>query len=81
MLGEYSKPRQLSQVLFHDTGGRECSLQQSSSASGDCIWLGTLGYGSIRMHLNREQAKGLVERLQQWLDSDAVVGVTADRLT
>ena len=71
MLGQYSKhgPKQLSQVIFHDTGGRECSLQQSSAATQDCIWLGTLGYGSIRMHLNREQVEGLVKRLQQWIDT------------
>lgn len=62
-------------VEFTDVNGRDCSLQQSSAIGNhddavkkpgsSFVWLGI--NGEKRMHLNQEQVKGLVERLQQWL--------------
>jgi len=75
MLGKYKKNRKLSIVEFKDSAKCKCSLQQSSAAisedGNDFLWLGINTPEefpiSTRMHLNREQVQGLVERLQQWL--------------
>lgn len=65
---------------FTDRNGTECSLQQSSIATEDCIWLGAESGTHIkalatdkepgcyaRMHLNEEQVRGLVRQLSHWL--------------
>jgi len=69
--------RGLSVVDFDDSRGSKCQMQQSS-AVGDyydsviCpgssfVWIGKLDKG--RMHLNREQVRGLIDQLQTWLDT------------
>jgi hypothetical protein len=76
MLGNHKKTeRGFAFVEFTDANGKECSLQQSSAIGDDddavdrpgssFVWLGV--DDEKRMHLNREQVKGLVKRLQQWL--------------
>ena len=77
MLGKDSKTgRGFSVVDFVDANGQECSVQQSS-AVGDYedsvgrpgtsfVWLGV---GEDRMHIDREQVRGLIDRLQCWLDT------------
>lgn len=77
MLGRNSETcHGFSVVDFVDSNGKECSVQQSS-AIGDYedaigrpgtsfVWLGV---GEDRMHLDREQVRGLINRLQCWLDT------------
>lgn len=83
---------------FNDRNGNSCSLQKSSIATEDCIWLGIddanpqimaskiieggTGWAkypipedvllTTRMHLNVEQAKWLVDRLQVFLETAEV---------
>jgi len=45
---------------FIDAYGKECSIQESSLASVDCIWLGA---NEERMHLTRGMAAALVPLL------------------
>lgn len=47
---------------FTDQYGMSCSVQASSLADEDCIWLG----GSDRMHLTREMAGELGEILTRF---------------
>lgn len=80
MLGKLRKTgRGFDIVDFDDANGRMCSLQQSSAIgdSSDAAELpGTsfvwLGREDARMHLDREQVSGLVERLQLWLDTGSI---------
>lgn len=84
MFGKYRKTeRNFALVEFCDANGSECSLQQSSAIGeydGAIDNPGTsfvrLGIEPDRMHLNREQVKGLVERLQQWLSTGDFEQVT-----
>ena len=81
MIGTQTEtPRGFGLVLFDDANGQKCSLQQSS-AIGDTedacdrpgssfVWLGIdSGNPGARMHLDREQVAGLIERLQSWVDT------------
>jgi len=82
--------RGFAKTTFADQHGVECSLQKSSVATEDCIWLGCndanprvliQGAGWVpwpmpkeyvadtRMHLTREQAAFLAERLQRFADT------------
>lgn len=45
---------------WRDFYWQPCSLQASSLATADCVWLGT---GSNRMHLSRSQAGALARAL------------------
>ena len=54
-------------ITFHDHYNQACSLQQSSLAFEDAIWLGIAGN---RMHLTESQVMDLVERLNAWLLND-----------
>ncbi len=51
-------------VPFIDTYGESCSLQKSSSAMEDKIWLGV---DENRMHLNQEQVEMLLPHLQNFV--------------
>jgi hypothetical protein len=63
---------------FADGNGEPCSLQESSTAERDCIWLGcdrsppphhvTGEELSPRMHLTREQVAELIPLLQHFVD-------------
>lgn len=55
-------------ITFRDRYDQVCSLQQSSLAFENAIWLGIAGN---RMHLTEPQVMNLVERLNVWLLSDA----------
>ena len=44
-------------VEFTDLYNKPCSLQESSLATDEAIWLGVHGH---RMHLNREQTAALL---------------------
>ncbi len=70
--------RQFELIIFTDSFGARCSLQQSlivgdgkdavSNPGSSCVWLG-VEYS--RMHLNRKQVKKLVKRLLNWLDHNS----------
>ncbi len=53
--------RGFSLIEFTDRNGRECTLQKSSSADAECIWL---GQGSDRMHLSQDDVTPLIQLLQ-----------------
>jgi hypothetical protein len=60
--------------LFKDYYGVECSIQQSSIATDDCIWIGANEVrgevtGNNRMHLSREQIASLIPILQRFVDT------------
>jgi hypothetical protein len=49
---------------FTDRYGEKCSIQKSSLAFEDCIWLGV---NEHRMHLTQEQAKALIPHLHHFV--------------
>ena len=66
-------------ITFKDMYEQPCSLQKSSIATEDCIWLGVhdqidlntkevVGPG-VRMHLTQDQVKELLPLLQKFVDT------------
>jgi hypothetical protein len=51
---------------FFDRYNAACSIQKSSLATEDCIWLGADGN---RMHLTRQMAADLIPLLQHFVDT------------
>jgi hypothetical protein len=62
-------PRGFKYADFKDLYGNDCSIQESSLATEDAIWL---GLDDSRMHLNREQAEHIVELLQKFIDDGSL---------
>ncbi len=60
-------------VRFPDFHDQRCSLQESSLASVDAVWLGV---HTERMHLSREQVEMIIGWLQHWLTTGRVEHVT-----
>lgn len=58
-------PRGFDYYDFLDHNGEGCSIQKSSLATEDCIWLGM--HNSMRMHLNKEQVKELLPILENFV--------------
>jgi hypothetical protein len=56
-------------IEFLDRYGVECSLQKSSLATEDCIWLGV---NESRMHLTQGQVKALLPYLQRFVDTGEI---------
>lgn len=62
-------------AVFTDFYGSECSIQKSSLATKDCIWLGVDKHfnpeneGSCRMHLTRETVRELLPMLQRFAET------------
>jgi len=62
---------------FKDANGEECSIQKSSSACADLLWLGqnngshhpVTGSCLARMHLTREMARRLAVMLGYFADN------------
>ena len=54
---------------FMDRYGHSCSIQKSSLASEDCIWLGQdeAGGEPARMHLTQEMAADLIPLLKRFV--------------
>lgn len=50
-------------IEFKDQYGAACSLQKSSLATADCVWLGVHGH---RMHLTQAMVRRLILHLQQF---------------
>ncbi len=61
---------------FLDRYAAECSVQDSSLATENCIWLGVdrtnNGEESHRMHLTQEMAAALIPVLQRFVDTGTV---------
>lgn len=51
---------------FKDRNDEECSLQKSSLASEDCIWIGA---NEHRMHLTRKQVSDLLPFLNKFVET------------
>lgn len=56
---------------FVDRYGAKCSLQKSSLATEDCIWLGVneIEGKPARMHLTRKLAKQLMPHLEKFIET------------
>lgn len=55
-------------IKFSDSYGVPCSLQKSSAASQDKIWLGC-DNAEARMHLTRQQVAKLLPYLERFVAS------------
>lgn len=62
-------------IEFVDHYGAACSLQKSSLATEDCIWLGT---NTNRMHLTQEQVSQLLPHLQEFVENGELGGAPFD---
>lgn len=68
-------PRGIWRADFKDSYGKECSIQESSMATEDHIWLGIndgthhMGSCLARMHLSRSQAKQLIKHLTKFVET------------
>jgi hypothetical protein len=56
-------------IEFLDRYNNRCSLQKSSLATEDCIWLGV---NESRMHLTQDQVKALLPYLQRFVDTGEI---------
>lgn len=71
--------RGFSRVDFTDRYGMACSLQDSSLATEDAIWLGCneglhhQGECLARMHLTREMVADLLPLLQRFVETGSIV--------
>lgn len=72
-------PRGFAFISFKDRYGQKCSLQKSSLATEDCVWLGCdevqyhMGEAlSPRMHLSIPLAKELIAHLQRFVDTGEI---------
>lgn len=63
---------------FRDFNGESCSIQESSLATKNCLWLGcdhetihqvTGDPCGARMHIDLKLAKRIVRTLQHWIDT------------
>ena len=62
---------------FTDVYELECSIQKSSSAAEDRIWLGV---HDNRMHLSREHVEALLPLLQAFVDTGELNPVKIDHV-
>ena len=70
-------PRGFSVIEFKDINGDEASIQKSSIATKDCIWLGLSGdpkqhlgqWLGQRMHIDKPLAKKLVKHLTKFIET------------
>lgn len=58
---------------FRDSCDAPCTIQKSSLASEDCIWLGVHKPGSDRMHLTQEQVADLLPLLQRFVETGELI--------
>jgi hypothetical protein len=58
-------------IEFSDHNCVQCSLEKSSLASDDAVWLGVDSASPMatRMHLTKEQVKQLIPVLQAFVDT------------
>ena len=60
---------------FKDLYGENCSIQMSSRAGPEAIWLGVSEH---RMHLDRQMVRDLIPVLQQFVDTGMVGNIEAE---
>lgn len=61
--------RGFSVIHFTDSRGVKCSLQKSSLATEDAIWLGVDYASTTHMHLTKEQASEIIKVLQVFVET------------
>lgn len=71
--------RGFSYFSFKDRNGEDCSIQKSSIATEDCLWIGcdnnsmphhaTGQYSSPRMHINKNMAKKIIKKLIKFVET------------
>lgn len=74
-------PRGFARGDFTDRDGQACSIQESSLADEDCIWLGCnegahhhiTGDCLARMHLTREQVEALLPLLKTFVETGYLI--------
>lgn len=69
--------RGFARAEFEDLYGQKCSIQKSSLATSDAIWLGVdvdLNCKEVygRMHLDREQARELIAVLTRFVGTGEI---------
>lgn len=62
--------RGFNNIEFKDSYNKDCSLQKSSAASRDKIWL---GIHKDRMHLDREQVAALLPYLENFVKTGELI--------
>jgi hypothetical protein len=76
--GKRNTSRGFGRIEFSDIYGAECSIQESSLATKNALWLGcdhetiheTTGEKcGARMHVDLALAKRIVATLQKWIDT------------
>jgi hypothetical protein len=74
----YRTQRGFARADFKDANGQACSIQDSSVATDDMLWLGcdkgehVQGECLARMHLTRKQAAALVPLLTRFADTGTI---------
>jgi len=68
---EYTE-RGFSFVSFVDLYGKKSSLQKSSLATQDAVWLGTDDEDGCRMHLTQEMVRELLPHLQAFVETGEI---------
>jgi len=61
--------RGFARAEFADRYNRACSIQESSLATENCLWLGCDEGESIRMHLTQAMAADLLPLLQRFVET------------
>lgn len=78
-LKKYYTDRDFARIDFQDYNGEECSIQESSLATKEAIWLGQnhgthldTGECLSRMHLTRSQVKKLLPYLHRFVSHGCI---------
>lgn len=58
-------------AAFEDLYGKPCSIQKSSLATEDCIWLGVDG-ADFRMHLTQQHVADLLPLLNRFVETGEI---------
>lgn len=67
--------REFAVARFRDRYNEECSIQKSSLAEQDCIWLGV---HEKRMHLTQAQVAELLPLLQHFVETGDLIDYGSD---
>ena len=69
MIALRNTDRGFSRGEFWDRYNRPCSIQESSLATEQCIWLGCDEGNSVRMHLTQAMAAELIPLMQHFVET------------
>lgn len=56
-------------IEFKDRYGKDCSIQKSSLATEDCIWMGR---NEERMHIDPKLAKKIIKILERFIETSEI---------